>query len=57
MSDIYTKTDTRYALRKGVHKLIKPFRSRKIGQRALSYVGPKVWNQLSSDLKLSQSTN
>ena len=57
MTDIYTKTDTRYALRKGVHKLIKPFRSLEIGQKALSYVGPKVWNQLSCDLKLSKSAN
>ena len=42
MTDIYTKTDTRYALRKGVHKLIKPFRSLEIGRKALSFVGPKV---------------
>ncbi len=37
--------------------LVQPYRLKLIGQKAMSYIGPKVWNQLPKDIKEATSVN
>ena len=56
-SDIYKRVDYSNATRSGKHKLKQPFRSFNVGQRGLSYLGPKLWNNISSNIKSAESSN
>ena len=38
-------------------KLILPYRCTNRGLRTLGYLGPRLWNGLNSDLKLSSNVN
>ncbi len=37
--------------------LIQPYRSKQIGQKAMSYIGPKVWNCLPENIKSAANVN
>ena len=39
------------------NKLIQPFQKSNTGQNGLSYLGPKIWNSLSSELKSATNIN
>ena len=43
--------------RRATQKLDLPFRKSCIGQKTLSYIGPKIWNNLPAQIKLSKSVN
>ena len=47
----------RQATRTGKFKLHQPNNKLVIPQKALSFIGPRLWNDLSSHLKLAKSTN
>ena len=57
MSDIYNKTDYKHSTRKSHLRLELPFKNTSSGQNGLSYIGPRLWNNLSSELKLCNGTN
>ena len=46
-----------YGTRKGKSRLIQPKRNLNIGQKALSYIGPRLWNDLSSVIKSAENVN
>ena len=59
-----TRRATNFNFRNSVHntrratqKLDLPFRKSCIGQKTLSYIGPKIWNNLPAQIKLSKSVN
>ena len=39
------------------NKLNQPFRKSNKGEFGLSYLGPKIWNNLHSDIKSAESIN
>ena len=43
--------------RRATQKLDLPFRKSCIGQKTLSYIGPKTWNNLPAQIKLSKNVN
>ena len=43
--------------RRSKFKLEFPFRKSTAGQKCLSYLGPKIWNSLPSDLKSAENPN
>ena len=43
--------------RRSKNKLNQPFRKTNIGQNCLSYLGPKIWNNLPSNLKSATNIN
>ena len=45
------------ATRRSKFKLELPFRKSNAGQKCLSYLGPKIWNSLPSELKSSNNIN
>ena len=45
------------AMRRSKFKLEFPFRKSSAGQKCLSCLGPKIWNSLPSELKLSNNIN
>ena len=57
MSDIFTPCNVIQNTRNSAHRFKIPLRRTNNGQNALSYIGPKLWNSLSSDLKLSKNNN
>ena len=57
MSDIFTSCKVMQNTRNSAHRFKIPLRRTNSGQNALSYIGPKLWNSLSLDLKLSKSKN
>ena len=42
---------------RATQKLDLPFRKSCIGQKTLSYIGPKTWNNLPAQIKLSKNVN
>ena len=38
-------------------KLKNPFRKRNIGQKAISYIGPSIWNNLPDSIKRANRLN
>ena len=44
-------------LSRATQKLDLPFRESCIGQKTLSYIGPKTWNNLPAQIKLSKNLN
>ena len=57
MSEIYHSVEYRHSTRRGMFRLQQPYRNLNIGQKGLSYIGPRYWNALRSDLKSSKNTN
>ena len=56
MGDIYKPVAGTFT-RRNFSKLELPNRSLEIGKKALSFIGPKLWNDLPHELKSSTSTN
>ena len=57
MSDIFIPQKVLKITRNSTHRFQMPFRRTNIGQKGMSYFGPKLWNNLPTELKLSKSTN
>ena len=55
--EIFQPVDQSRVMRRSKFELNLPFRKSSTGQKCLSYVGPKIWNSLSSDLKSTISIN
>ena len=56
MSDIFVPLNAVRITRYLVHNFKVPLKRTDIGQNALSYVGPKLWNKL-IEMKILQNTN
>ena len=56
-SEIYSQLNHGHNTRNSSCKLQLPCRSSNYGQKALSYLGPKLWNSLPSHIKLSAYSN
>ena len=57
MSEIFSPAGQIRVTRRSKNKLDKPFRKSNKGQNGLSYLGPKIWNSLNSDLKSAKNVN
>jgi len=56
-SEIYHPTEQMQKSRSSKHSLHLPYRTSNQGQRGLSFMGPKIWNKLPSDIKTAGSVN
>ena len=56
-AEIFHPSSTVHNTRRATQKLDLPFRKSCIGQKTLSYIGPKTWNNLPAQIKLSKSVN
>ena len=57
MSEIFHLSHSRYNTRMAMLKLDLPFRQSCLGQKTISYLGPKTWNNLAAGLKLRRCIN
>ena len=57
MSDIYNKIDYLHNTRKGHLRLELPSINTFSGEKGLSYIGPRLWNDLSFDIKKCNRAN
>ena len=57
MSNIFIPHKAVRNTRNSAHNFKMPLRRTNTGQNTLSYLGPKLWNKLPTDMKLLQSTN
>ena len=57
MSDIFSTFQSQRTTRRSTHKLKLPFKSTNMGQKGISYIGPKIWNNLPSKCKLEDNPN
>ena len=57
MSDIYNRIEYAHANRRCYLRLELPFKNTFSGQKGLSFVGPRLWNDLSFDLKVCNGAN
>ena len=57
MSKIFSPAGQIQVTRRSKNKLDKPFRKSNKGRNGLSYLGPKIWNSLNSDLKSVKIVN
>ena len=57
MSDIYSLVDNPQTTRRSEYKLSKPLKYTNMGQANISYIGPKIWNNLPSECKLASNPN
>ena len=57
MSEMFSPAGQIRVTRRSKNKTDKPFRKSNIGQNGLSYLGPKIWNALNSDLKSAKNVN
>ena len=57
MSDISVRSNTQHNTRKSTHMLTVSAKNTNLSQQDLSYIWPKLWNILSSKIKLSTSAN
>ena len=57
MSDTYSLVEKLQTTRRSVLKSKLPLKKNKMGQNAISYIGPKVWNELPSECKLEDNSN
>ena len=57
MSDIFKPAKNTQYTRRSTLRLHQPAKSKTLGQAGLSYLGPKFWNPLSSQIKSLKSTN
>ena len=56
-AEIFHPTSSVHNTCRATQKLDLPFRKSCIGQKTLSYIGPKTWNNLPAQIKLSKSVN
>ena len=57
MSEIFYPSHSRYNTRMSTPKLDLPLRQSCLGQKTISYLGPKTWNNLAAEIKLRRSVN
>ena len=57
INDIYSKSSCIHNTRRSTHKIDHPTKCKKQGQKGLSYLGPKFWNPLSSEIKNTKTVN
>ena len=57
MSDIYSLIENPRTTRRSEYKMKQPFRSTNMGQNSISYIGPKVWNNLPKECKIEEISN
>ena len=57
MSDIFSFPEIKRTTRRSAFKLKMPFKSTNMGQKGISYRGPKVWNNLPAQCKLDANPN
>ena len=57
MSEMFLPVGHNRITRRSKNKLNQPFRKKNIGQNCLSYLGPKIWNNLPSKLKSAKNVN
>ena len=57
MSEIFHPSHSRYNTRMAILKLDLPFRQSCLGQKTISYLGPKTWNNLPAEIKLRRCVN
>ena len=57
IAEIFHPSSSVHNTRRATQKLDLPFRKSCIGQKTLSYIGPKTWNNLPAQIKLSKSVN
>ena len=55
--EIFKPVDQSRVTRRSKFKLNLPFRKSSAGQKCPSYIGPKIWNSLSSDFKSANNIN
>ena len=56
MSDIFIPQKTLINTRNSMYRLRTQFRKSKMGQKSLSFLGPKLWNILPDEIKSSKNT-
>ena len=56
-SEMFIAADQRQFTRNSVMKLNLPFRNKNAGQKGISFLGPRIWNELPSHIKLCNSVN
>ena len=56
-AEVFHPSSSVHNTRRATQKLDLPFRKSCIGQKTLSYIGPKIWNNLPAQIKLSKSVN
>ena len=56
-AEIFHPSSSVHNTRRATQKLDLPFRKSCIGQKTLSYIGPKTWNNLPAQIKLSKNVN
>ena len=56
-AEIFHPSSSVHNTRRATQKLDLPFRKSCIGQKTLSYIGPKIWNNLPAQIKPSKSVN
>ena len=57
MSDAFKPINSTRTTRRSLFGLQQPTKSKTLGQKGLSYLGPKFWNPLSSQIKSSKTAN
>ena len=58
MKEIFHPVDDKvHNTRRSKHRLILPHRKNNRGQKGLSFMGPKIWNNLHSELKTIKDVN
>ena len=57
MSDILIINNVEKHTRNSQYSFKIPLRKTNIGQNALSYLGPRLWNSLGTDIKLAKTRN
>ena len=56
-AEIFHPSASVHNTRRATQKLDLRFRKSCIGQKTLSYIGPKTWNNLPAQIKLSKNVN
>ena len=57
MSDVYSLIEKSRKTRHFRYKLKLPLKSKNMGQNSASYVGPKIWKNLTNECKLEENLN
>ena len=56
-SEIYHPTEQMHNTRSSKHRLHLPYRNYNQGQKGLSFMGPKIWNKLPTEIKTARNSN
>ena len=57
MKEIFHPINMIHDTRRSGHRLMLPYRKNNRGQKCLSFMGPKIWNNLNSELKTTENVN